>query len=340
MESAVRSNYSPLEIIVVDNDSRDSSLAEIWSYLSFSNLKLIRNAKNFGLSEGYNIGARAISQQSKYLVFLNHDIVLDPSCILQWVKTMEGDRSIGACEGLVSIAANPGYVSAPITLVDYLGFEVRPPDIPAEAVGTRSREIFSVLGVAMMIRTAVATELGLFDPAIFIGFEATDLCWRLWICGYRVMSIGNARVTHVARFTRSLENPFETLYDPSDHALSSFHTAKNQLMTLLKNYSSRNVVRYLPATLLVRSGEIIYLLIRRNPLAQIKARAVLWNLRNFHYIYQQRLVVQRNRRVSDSIVRRLMTPPNLLRLTRTAEKFHSAFLAKASQRKSRHFPKG
>ncbi len=320
----------------MDNDSRDSSLAEISSYLSLSNVRLIRNAKNFGLSEGYNIGARASNPQSKYLVFLNHDVIVDPNCIVQWVRLLEKDRTIGACEGLVSIASNPGFVSAPTTLVDYLGFEIRPPDVPAEAVGSGSREIFSVLGVAMMLRTSVIAEVGLFDPAVFIGFEATDLCWRLWICGYRVVCVGSTRVTHAARFTRSLEDPSGTPYNQSDHALSSFHTTKNQLMTLLKNYSLGSVMRYLPATLFVRSGEITYLLIRRNPLAKIKARAMLWNLRNLRYIYRQRIAVQRSRRVPDNHVRRLMTPPNLLRLARTAEKFHTAFLQRHRDMQARN----
>ena len=50
-------NYTNLEIIVVDNNSQDDSIAEI--KFRFPNVEVIRNNKNLGYAKGFNSGIKS-----------------------------------------------------------------------------------------------------------------------------------------------------------------------------------------------------------------------------------------------------------------------------------------
>ena len=56
IESVINSNYSNLEIIVVDNNSTDQS--HIKCKKKFNDIKIIENKENHGYCEGNNIGIR------------------------------------------------------------------------------------------------------------------------------------------------------------------------------------------------------------------------------------------------------------------------------------------
>ena len=61
-------------VLVVDNDSRDESLAYLETSISDARLGIIRNGKNLGFASACNIGARAFNADT--VLFLNPDSVL------------------------------------------------------------------------------------------------------------------------------------------------------------------------------------------------------------------------------------------------------------------------
>lgn len=72
--TSVNNNY---ELIVVDNGSEKETQDYLDSLEETSpNIKIIRNEKNLYWSAAANKGAEAASKNSKYLVFLHHDVVI------------------------------------------------------------------------------------------------------------------------------------------------------------------------------------------------------------------------------------------------------------------------
>jgi GT2 family glycosyltransferase len=54
----------------------------------------------------------------------------------------------------------------------------------------------AVPGCAMMVRRAAWEQLGGFDERFFLYWEDTELCWRAWLLGWRVLEDLEARVYH------------------------------------------------------------------------------------------------------------------------------------------------
>ena len=75
VESIFNSNYNNLEVIVVDNISKDNSHIECKE--KFQKIKFIENKENLGYCEGNNVGIReAIGE---FLVILNPDVIVTPN---------------------------------------------------------------------------------------------------------------------------------------------------------------------------------------------------------------------------------------------------------------------
>lgn len=74
---AVNSNNSNYEIVVVDNGSTRSDCGDFLDILEKDGIKVVRLPKNVYWSEACNKGVAAANKNSKYLVFLHCDVVIE-----------------------------------------------------------------------------------------------------------------------------------------------------------------------------------------------------------------------------------------------------------------------
>jgi len=56
--------------------------------------------------------------------------------------------------------------------------------------------LFATCGCAYVIRADIFLQVGGFDTEFFLYSDETDLSWRVWAAGYRVVGIPAARVHH------------------------------------------------------------------------------------------------------------------------------------------------
>jgi N-acetylglucosaminyl-diphospho-decaprenol L-rhamnosyltransferase len=80
-----------VEIIVVDNNSKDGSITAIQD--NFPNINLIINNRNEGFTKGVNLGVK--SAQGKYLFILNPDTLLLEDSIIKLFDFMEKNENVG-----------------------------------------------------------------------------------------------------------------------------------------------------------------------------------------------------------------------------------------------------
>jgi GT2 family glycosyltransferase len=88
-----------MEIIVVDNCSRDNDLVKLRTLCKEQDVKLIENKENRGYNAGNNVGLRyAASKGYKYALIANPDMEF-PQCdyLAKLVEKMESDNEIVVC---------------------------------------------------------------------------------------------------------------------------------------------------------------------------------------------------------------------------------------------------
>lgn len=330
LNSLEKTKYLNKEVILVDNGSTDGSISDIEE--SFPWLRLIRNQKNFGYAGGCNSGLR--EAKGKYVLFLNNDTIFESNWLDALVKAVERSEEIAACQpkllafgrrdtfdysgaagGLIDIYAYPFAMGRIFFSLekDYGQYD-------------RSQDIFWASGTAMLVRRSVLDEVGTFEEDFFAHMEEIDLCWRLHLAGYRVVSSPQSVVYH---------NSGSTLRPDSYRKILLNH--RNNLVMLVKNYEIKTLVWVFPIRLALEFLNAIYAVLKFD-LNQLKAIFVslMYVFINFGKIAKKRSQVQKMRKFSDSHVFKKMYRGSIvvvyfLKKIHRAQDLSSSFGASHSQ---------
>lgn len=294
LSSLLQTRYKNFEIILVDNNSNDDSLAVVKSHLKEfrGRLKVVSLKSNMGFAAGNNVGLSYA--KGDYVLFLNNDTIVTSEWLSELVKTMKKSEEIGVAQSLLLLLNDKNHVESAGDFIDYFGKTVRRGGDWPEYSETYSEleEIFSARGAALITRKDIIHEIGLFDPSYFATYEDIDFCWRVRLRGYKVFLAPKSIVYHKGSGTA---NP-----------LSKYHLTKNLVLTHYKNYGVWNVCLY--SSLIVVGGQLLQDLFERKPLDfQKRINALIWVLRNIKTATVKRLFVQNLvRRVCDKKIKETM----------------------------------
>jgi hypothetical protein len=261
---------------------------------------VVRNPKNVGFAEGNNIGIT--TSKGKYVVLLNNDTEVARGWLNELVEVLEKDSQIGAAQSKLLQMNDSSFVDSLGDFIDYFGATFCRGNAERDTSQFNSvEEIFSARGAAMIVRRSVLSEVGAFDPLFFIRCEDIDLCWRIRLKGYRVVLVSSSIVYHAVGSATSEFSSSTVL----------FHSTKNQIMMLFKNYSLVNLVKFNPL-LTVLGSTILDLIARKNvSYAVARSKAILWVLKNLKQVWRNRQIVQEGmRKVPDLEVMRHMAKTN------------------------------
>lgn len=196
----------PLEIIVVDNDSRDGSPEMVAEH--FPDVVLIANAVNAGFAAANNQAFAVASYP--YLILLNPDAFIQPGSLAASVRFMEEHPECGIAGGKVvspeghlepSARRFPTPLSKILTLSGISGRFSNSPLLNRHEFGgfthDQAIEVDWVPGTYSIIRRKMLDKIGYFDERFFLYYEETDLCLRAKRAGWKVCFIPEAEVTHI-----------------------------------------------------------------------------------------------------------------------------------------------
>jgi len=222
---------SELEVLVVDNASKDDTVAVARRELDgFNRAKVIRNSQNLGFCEGNNVGAR--EARGKYLFFLNPDAWLEQECLELLIKEVE----MAGAKAATPVVLN--YEDDSIQEFGYAGFDFF--GFPTHAKFRPSvRHIFMASGCALLVERKLFFDIGEFDPELFMYADDWDLCWRVWIMGESVIAVPTARAHHRGAVAVNPQGGTKVLeFRTSDR--KRFLANRNGLVVLAKN--ARNIL--------------------------------------------------------------------------------------------------
>lgn len=296
-ESLANQTFKDFEIIFVDNKSTDNSLQLLQEILSNKfpknlRVKILKNNKNIGYCKGNNVGLKLAN--GKYVVFLNNDTYVSKTWLEELVKVMETQPSIGACQSRL-IKPQTGNIQADGWFLDVYGWTqgiIFRKNNPAV-----SRIPFYVSGASMIIRKSALEKAGSFDEELFYG--DFDLCWRLRLQGYHVAVALNSVCYHLGSIATKMLFPlFRSVY----------HHDREILRVILKNYSSRNILKKTPLSVVLTLVEAAYLSLKyKQPVfLSTPLQAVIWNLKMLKNTLMMRYQTQMDRKVFDSEIEKAM----------------------------------
>jgi GT2 family glycosyltransferase len=204
IEACLRSAIaeSPAEILVVDNGSRDHTLARVM--MAAPEAHVIALDTNRGFTGGCNMGVAHTS--SPYILFLNDDARLAPGYLDVLVRCLEADPQAASATGKLLLQQGGGGCcridSAGIAMQFYA---LRPVDRGHGEIDRGQydapSECFGPSGAAALYRREALQSVGpeVFDEALFAYFEDVDLAWRLRRRGWRHLYEPRAMAYHTRR---------------------------------------------------------------------------------------------------------------------------------------------
>lgn len=193
-----------LQVVVVDNASRDGSAAMVDA--EFPQVRLIANAENLGFGKANNqalafcdapfvllLNPDTLVEQGAIAALL-HGMVAMPDAAVIGCRLLNGDRSLqrwtgGAFPRLANLANHYFFLDR------LLPPSWRPMPLYLDRDIAHDVDVDWVSGAVMMLRAAC---LGgrLFDPAYFMYGEDMELCHRLKQAGGRVVYSPKATIVH------------------------------------------------------------------------------------------------------------------------------------------------
>ncbi|OLD02511.1 MAG: hypothetical protein AUJ07_08560 [Crenarchaeota archaeon 13_1_40CM_3_53_5] len=317
LESITKSVYSKFETIIVDNGSQDGSIDEVMRRFGDDpHIKLVRSEANVGPARARNLGVQVA--RGHLVAFLDNDTITDPRWLIEVVKVFSSDVTVGACQSKLLTMKDPRNLDCAGDYLTPFGFLLQRAEYGVMDTGQFDtiEEIFSAKSASIIVRRDVLYEVGGFDADYFMFVEETDLCWRIWLRGFKILFVPDSIVYHRFGMTREI-SPALSSY------LVSYHGPKNYLATIVKNVGFLLGLKMIPLHVFIWTAAIALLLFKRRTVeAALVGRGLAWNIIHLSNLQRKRLLVQSQiRRVPDSaILPRIMRPMPLEYLLKRAQK--------------------
>jgi len=179
LDSIKKSTYKPIEVVVVDNGSKDNTLQE--GEKQYPWVKWIdAGEKNIGQTGAYNLGF-AYASKKNHIIMIDSDVIVDKDMITQLVKRVESDKHIGIVTPMVLYLSDKNWVNQAGSYVDLTTGKVQ--------VGWGPKKLFLEAkevqnsGTVMLFKRELINTIGGFDDWFLCYFDP-DYCLRAKKAGY------------------------------------------------------------------------------------------------------------------------------------------------------------
>ena len=214
LSGCVRSLYNSniaLEIIIIDNASKDNSVATIKKATSeYTNIKIIENRRNVGFASACNQGAS--DAKGDVVLFLNPDCIVKKETIRVLYDELKSHLGAGMAGGLIK---NPDgseqrgcrrNIPTPWTaFVTSFGLGVFKRfnktifsdfRLDKTPLPEKTTSVPAISGACMMISKAALQNVGLMDDGYFLHCEDLDYCLQFTRKGWKVIFVPSAILFH------------------------------------------------------------------------------------------------------------------------------------------------
>ena len=219
-KNSIRHSY---EIIVVDDASNNALSKEFIK--SVQNIKYMKNAENLGFVRSTNIGIKM--SQGRYVLILNNDTVVKVGTIDKLIDHLDKTPDAGAvgpkllnCDGSIQLQCRRSFPTPLNSLFYFTGLSRIFPK--SERFGrylltyiddSKTQEVDSLCGAAMMVRREAIDKVGLMDESYYMYGDDIDWCYRIKQAGWKVLYHPEAEIVHYGGMGGSREQSYRNIIE-------------------------------------------------------------------------------------------------------------------------------
>lgn len=291
LKSLLNQRYRDLEIIVIDNGSKDGSADLLQE--EFQGLTIIRLSENTGFVGGNNYGIRiGLKRKCSYFLLLNNDTVVDSNLIGEMIKVTSSNPRCGIVTPKIYYFEKPNRIQSAGSLfslwsgiaqmrgrknLDYGQFD-------------KVEEVPYGSGCALLIKTELINSIGLMDEVFFAYAEDIDWSIRARNAGYSILYAPLAKVWHKEDFGwRKKHNQSLRFYLSSRNGLLLMHKHGKwfQWFSFVPNYLINWIGRFIIIAIFRKDG--------RSALAALEGIIGFWRIvkRNQDWFEKEKLIIEK-----------------------------------------------
>ncbi len=199
-------NGPAVEVIVVDNQSTDGSIAYLQPVFPF--VRFIVNSTNEGFSKANNLALGEC--RGEFVLFLNPDTILPEDCFqkcLEFIRSHPDAGAVGARmidgSGQYLQESKRGFPSPWVSFCKMTGLTKTFPHsrffggyylghLPED----QNNVVDVLAGAFMLVRRSVLEQTGGFDEQFFMYAEDIDLSYRIQLAGFRNYYFAGSTILH------------------------------------------------------------------------------------------------------------------------------------------------
>jgi GT2 family glycosyltransferase len=224
LKSVSELRYTPIDVIIVDNNSLDFSFDDAKKLLPTS--KIIKSERNLGYAGGNNLGMKyAAENGADYIWILNNDVIVESESLSLLVNAAQSNTNVGLLGPKVMIK------EIPEKILTVGGFIQEDGQIYHLGMGQHDKNQFSTVqdrdylsGCALMASVELLDKIGFLDEDYFLYHEDIDLCYRTKLGGFKILFIPDAKVWHP-----------DTRKRDENSTIVNYYLSRNSLLFLKKH---------------------------------------------------------------------------------------------------------
>ncbi len=264
--------YSNIEVIVVDNASKENPAPQL--YKACPGIKLVSSKTNLGFAGGNNLGIK--EARGEYLFFVNNDTVLTPDIIEGLLEIFD------TCPDAGVVSPKFHYFYAPGT-IEFAGYrEVNIFNGRNRMIGCRQKDYGQydkampthyAHGGGMMVSAKVIREVGPMPELYFLYYEEFDWCEQIKRKGYKIYYQSKSLIYHK-----------ESMSVGKNSVLKTFYLNRNRILFMRRNVKGLPLYLFFCYFSLVTLPKNTLLFLFRRETDHLKAfwKGIAWNLSNYN----------------------------------------------------------
>jgi hypothetical protein len=256
---------------------------------------ILANSENLGPAKARNQAVRVA--KGDVIAFLDNDAKPDPGWLKKALQVLE-HPDVGVVQCKLLLDGRDMVIDSIGSYLGSMGFLVQ--RVPLGQVRDAGQfevpdEIFTTKSAGMLVKKNVFTRIGGFDPDYFIYEEEMDLCWRVWLHGYKVLLAPQSIVYHKSGSTKVIAPKI------SDELLY-FHGTKNYILTVFKNGSIR--MSFIHSVFWLGVAFAMFMM-RKPKKGFYVTKGIAWNLTNIRQLVRKRASIQftKKQEIPDNITK-------------------------------------